>query len=250
MAENRKPIIGIAGLTGYTEPGMFISAERVFTGSTNVRAIMKNGGIPVLLPAAALAEDVEGVMAGCDGLLVPGGEDMTPWYYKEEPLPVIGTFRPEIDKAWLNAVKYAAAHKKPVLGICKGHQTINVAMGGSLYQDMSLQVEANGCPVIQHMQKYNRTYLTHHVEVEEGTRLAAILGAGPLETNSMHHQAVKELGKGLRVSARACDGTIEAIEDEEGILLGTQWHPEDLVDTAPIMNRLFADLVKRCQERF
>lgn len=170
---------------------------------------------------------------------------MTPWYYGEEPLPVIGIFRPEIDDGWLKAGRCALARKLPMLGICKGHQTLNVLMGGTLYQDLSLQ---EGEP-IQHQQKYDRSYLTHHVEIAPGTRLAELFGAGPLKTNSMHHQAVKELGRGLCISARAADGTVEAIEDEAGLILGVQWHPEDLIDSAPIMNRLFTDLVERCRKR-
>lgn len=241
MKNGKKPVIGILGLTRRTDPGLYVSGEHVFTGSTNVRAIQMNGGVPVLIPAAAVAEDAEAVLSFCDGLLFPGGEDMTPWYYDEEPLPVIGPFRPEIDDAWLKAGRYALKARIPMLGICKGHQTLNVLMGGSLYQDLSLQ----GGDLIQHLQKYNRTYLTHHVEVEPGTRLAAILGAGKLKTNSMHHQSVKKLGEGLRISARACDGIIEGLEDADGLILGVQWHPEDLVDSAPVMNRLFADLVER-----
>lgn len=245
MTKRRKPVIGILGLTRRTDPGLFVSGEHVFTGSTNVRAIQKNGGVPVVIPAAAVAEDAEAALSFCDGLLFPGGEDMTPWFYDEEPLPVIGPFRPEIDDAWLKAGRFALENKIPMLGICKGHQTLNVLMGGSLYQDLSLQ----GGELIQHLQKYNRTYLTHHVEVEEGTRLAGLFGAGKLKTNSMHHQAVKRLGEGLRISARACDGTVEGLEDEEGLILGVQWHPEDLVDSAPVMNKLFVDLVERAAGR-
>lgn len=244
MTNRKKPVIGILGLTRRTEPGLYGSGEHVFTGSTNVRSVMNNGGIPVLVPAAAVLEDAEAAVSFCDGLLFPGGEDMTPWYYHEEPLPVIGPFRPEIDKAWLEAGAYALEHKMPMLGICKGHQTLNVLMGGSLYQDLSLQ----GGQLIQHLQKYSRSYLTHRVRIEENTRLAAIFGAGTLETNSMHHQAVKELGKGLKISARACDGTVEAIEDEDGLIMGVQWHPEDLIESAPAMNKLFADLVQRCRK--
>ena len=241
MANRRKPVIGILGLTRRTAPGLFISGEHVFTGSASVRSIQENGGVPVVIPAAAVAEDAEAALSFCDGLLFPGGEDMTPWYYDEEPLPVIGVFRPEIDDAWLKAGRYALENRIPMLGICKGHQTLNVLMRGSLYQDLSLQ----GGELIQHLQKLNRAYLTHHVEVEEGTRLAGIFGAGKLKTNSMHHQAVKRLGEGLKISARACDGTVEGIEDEEGLIMGVQWHPEDLLDSAPEMNKLFADLVER-----
>ena len=238
-------MIGILGLTRRTDPGLYVSGEHVFTGSTNVRAIQRNGGVPVLIPAASVAEDAEAALSFCDGLLFPGGEDMTPWYYDEEPLPVIGPFRPEIDDAWLKAGRYALENKIPMLGICKGHQTLNVLTGGSLYQDLSLQDGER----IQHLQKYNRTYLTHHVEVEEGTRLASLIGAGKHKTNSMHHQAVKKLGRGLKISARASDGIVEGIEDEEGLILGVQWHPEDLVDSAPAMNQLFADLAKRALGR-
>ena len=245
MNNRRKPVIGILGLTRKTDPGLFISGEHVFTGSANVRAIQENGGVPVLSPAAAAAADVEAAVSFCDGLLFPGGEDMTPWYYDEEPLPVIGVFRPEIDDAWLKAGRYALKKRIPMLGICKGHQTLNVLMGGSLYQDLSLQ----GGEQIQHLQKLNRSYLTHHVKVEGGTRLAGLFGAGKLKTNSMHHQAVKKLGEGLTISARACDGTVEGIEDEEGLIMGVQWHPEDLVDSAPEMNKLFADLVERALGR-
>ena len=230
-------MIGILGLTRRTDPGLYVSGEHVFTGSTNVRAIQINGGVPVLIPAASVAEDAEAALSFCDGLLFPGGEDMTPWYYDEEPLPVID--------AWLKAGRYALENKIPMLGICKGHQTLNVLMGGSLYQDLSLQDGER----IQHLQKYNRTYLTHHVEVEEGTRLASLIGAGKHKTNSMHHQAVKKLGRGLKISARASDGIVEGIEDEEGLILGVQWHPEDLVDSAPAMNQLFADLAKRALGR-
>lgn len=240
----KKPVIGILGLTRWSNPGLYISAESVFTSSANVRSILENGGIPVLIPAAAAAEDPEGAVSCCDGLLFPGGEDVTPWYYDEEPLPVIGAFRPEIDDAWMKAGKYALEHRIPMLGICKGHQFLNVMLGGSLYQDVSLQGQ-----VIQHLQKHDRTYLTHYVQIEEGTRLASILGAGKVATNSMHHQAVKKLGKGLKVSARTSDGTIEGIEDEEGLILSVQWHPEDLIDSAPVMNRLFQDLIDRCKNR-
>ena len=166
MEQHRKPIIGILGLTRKTEPGLYISNEYAFTSSANIQAIQRNGGVPVVIPAAMAAEDAEAALACCDGLLLPGGDDMTPWYYGEEPLPVIGVFRPEIDDAWLKAGRYALEHELPMLGICKGHQTLNVLMGGSLYQDISLQEGAS----LQHLQKYDRSYLTHYVEIVQGTR--------------------------------------------------------------------------------
>lgn len=236
-----KPVIGIMGNTYMTQTGMFDSMERAYQNSYYVDAVLRNGGVPVILPASAVLQDTESVMGICDGFLFPGGEDMTPSYYGEEPLPVIQVFRPEIDEALLKAGEYALEKRKPMLGICKGHQFLNVLMGGTLYQDLSLM----GTDCIQHLQNWRRDYLTHQVQVEAGTRLAALLGAGSTMTNSMHHQAVKELGRGLRVSARANDGVVEAIEDEEGLILGVQWHPESLLDAAPAMNGLFSDLCAR-----
>lgn len=239
-----KPVIGIMGNTFMTECGAFNSMERAYANSSYVEAVLRNGGIPVIIPASALLADVKEALAVCNGLLFPGGEDIHPWYYGEEPLPVSGELRPEIDEALFQAGRYALSKKIPMLGICKGHQFLNVLMGGSLYQDLSLKEGES----IQHQQKRKRSYLTHRVEIGEGTRLAAILGAGSCAVNSMHHQAVKKVGKGLKVSAYAADGTVEALEDEEGLIMSVQWHPENLIDSAPVMNKLFKDLAERSME--
>ncbi len=240
----RKPVIGILGNTFMTEVGMFNSIERAFVNSDYIESIQRNGGIPVMIPAFSVSEDPEDALSFCSGILIPGGEDIQPWYYGEEPLPEIGEIRPEIDEAYWKAGQYALEKRIPMLGICKGHQFLNVLMGGSLYQDLSLREQES----IQHLQKRNRSYVTHKVEIVEGTRLADVLGSGSCQTNSMHHQAVKELGKGLKVSAYASDGVIEALEDEEGLITGIQWHPENLINSAPVMNKLFADFVNRCSD--
>ncbi len=238
----KKPVIGIMGNTFMTEVGMFNSTERVYANTAYVEAVLKNGGIPVVIPASVILTGPEEAMAFCDGLLFPGGEDLHPWYYEEEPLPVLGEIRPEIDKALFRAGQYAITRRIPMLGICKGHQFLNVLMGGSLYQDISLREKES----LQHMQKRKRSYLTHRVEVLGETRLASALGAGKLETNSMHHQAVKKLGRGLKASAYAADGVIEALEDEGGLIMGIQWHPENLIDSAPAMNQLFSFFNEHC----
>lgn len=236
-----RPIIGIMGNTYETQPGMFDSMERAYQNSSYVDAVMKNGGIPVILPASAVIHDTERIMGVCDGFLFPGGEDMTPSYYGEEPLPSIQVYKPEIDEALLKAGRYALEHGRPMLGICKGNQLLNVLMGGTLYQDLSL----TGKDCLKHLQAGKREYLTHQVKVGQGTHLASLLGEGTCWTNSMHHQSVKDLGKGLKASAYANDGVIEAIEDEEGLIVGVQWHPESLLESAPAMNRLFSDLCDR-----
>lgn len=237
----RKPVIGVLGNTYRTAPGRFSSSERVYINSDYAEAVLKNGGIPIAIPAVSMMEDPEASLSFCDGILVPGGEDMNPWYYGEEPSPQIGTTRPEIDEAWMAAGKYALEKKIPMFGICKGIQFLNVLCGGSLYQDLYAQRE--NC--ILHMQFQERSYLFHHVEIKENTHLAEILGAGKHPVNSMHHQAVRELGKNLVASAAAPDGTIEAIESTDGQIVAVQWHPEGLIASAPEMNKLFADLVER-----
>ncbi|MDD7739899.1 MAG: gamma-glutamyl-gamma-aminobutyrate hydrolase family protein [Fusicatenibacter sp.] len=241
---SEKPIIGILGNTYMTQPGRFSSSERVYINSAYANAILKNGGIPIAIPAVSMSEDPKACLDLCDGLLVPGGEDMNPWYYGEEPLPQIGATRPEIDEAWFAAGRYAMEKKMPMFGICKGIQFLNVLCGGTLYQDVYTQRENS----ILHLQFQEKYYLFHHVEVKEGTYLARILGAGKHPVNSMHHQAVKRPGENLVVSALAPDGTIEAIESTDRQIVAVQWHPEELIESAPEMNRLFADLVERSCE--
>ena len=221
----RKPIIGILGNTYKTQPGLFSSAERMYVNSDYIEAVLNNGGIPMAIPAVAMKANPEDVLAVCDGILVPGGEDLNPWYYGEEPKPQIQTIRPEIDEAWFALGRAAKEIGMPMLGICKGIQFLNVLCGGDLYQE--------------------RSYLHHHVEIKEETHLAEILGAGTHAVNSMHHQAVRTPGEDIVVSATAPDGTIEAIESRNGQIVAVQWHPEGLIHSAPEMNCLFADLVER-----
>jgi len=240
-----KPLIGILGDTTMTEPGLFTSRERAYVNSAYVDAVFLNGGLPVLIAPSVLSGDTEGILSRCDGILVPGGEDVDPAYYGEDPAPEIGVFRPELDESWFKACRYALDHKIPMMGVCRGTQVLNVLLGGSLYQDIDLRSEGH----IQHLQKYERWYLTHEVTIKEGSRLEKILGPGTCKTNSMHHQAIKALGKGLTVTAVAHDGIIEAIEDEEGLIVAVQWHPEELIHSAPIMNQLFADLVQRSSHK-
>lgn len=238
------PIIGILGNTLMTQPGRFSSIERAYINSDYADGVIRNGGIPVMIPAASMMEDVEAALGFCDGILFPGGEDMNPWYYHEEPLPQIETTRPEIDEAWMKAGHFALERKIPIFGICKGIQLINVLCGGSLYQDIYAQRKNS----IMHLQFSQRYYLFHHVEIRKDTYLAAILGEGEHPVNSMHHQAVKELGANLVVSALAPDGTIEAIESRDGQIVAVQWHPEGLLESAPEMNKLFRNLVERSME--
>lgn len=238
----RKPVIGILGDTFMSEPGLFVSAEKEYCNADYIHAVLSNGGIPVIIPSELLRLDPQSALSMADGLLFPGGEDVDPLLYGEEAEQKCGAVRPEIDEAWKNAYEYAEAHRLPMLGICRGIQFLNVMRGGTLWQDLSdYRPDA-----LQHLQQYKRSYLHHAVTLEKDTYLRNLFQADSVMTNSMHHQAVKKLGKGLVAAGRAKDGVIEAMEDEEGLILAVQWHPEGLTESNPIMNLLFQDLVKRC----
>jgi putative glutamine amidotransferase len=210
-----------------------------FVFENYVRRIERGGGLPLLLPPladpgrAALALDL------VDGVLFVGGEDIDPRAYGEEPLP---THEPVADGRGASDLAVAGAVLErglPVLGVCYGCQLLAVASGGALWQDVPTQVEG--------AQRHGGRYPdlpNHPVDVTDGSRLQAILGASRLDVNTAHHQAVKRLGDGWTVTARSDDGLAEAIEGPAGgpFVLGVEWHPE-LMDDAPEQQRLFDALV-------
>ena len=240
-----KPIIGILGSVRRDPDPDFVSADRNYTNTACIRAIDRNGGVPILVPVPEEPRMSEPALALCDGLLFPGGWDVDPRHYGEPPHATLGPVLPELDAFWFYAAAYAAEHRIPMLGICRGMQLLNVACGGSLYQDIGERAEKN----LLHAQQLRRDTPTHKVLIEPGSRLDRILGAGSVYTNTLHHQSVKDLGKGLAIAARAEDGVVEAIESPDGLIVAVQWHPEDHLKTAPVMNRLFEDLRDRALER-
>ncbi len=242
----RRPVIGILGSIITASSGI-TPMGRSFANDTCVRAIANNGGTPIILPF--IPNSGEDAFDLCDGLLFPGGADVAPRYYNEEPHEKLGVVDPEYDAFWLSAARYAREHHLAVLGICRGMQLLNVACGGTLYQDLSERPEET----MEHRQHEHRHVTVGTVRIEPETRLRRILDTETVPVNSMHHQAVKKPGDGLIISARAEDGVIEGIESPDGLIIAVQWHPEDLVypheelptGSVPIMNRLFRDLVQR-----
>jgi putative glutamine amidotransferase len=202
-------------------------------GMTYARALDAAGGMPVVLPPVAL-ETVPALLERLDGVCLSGGPDLDPDAYGAAGRhPELGPTEPEIDAFELALARAADAAGLPVLGICRGAQALNVARGGTLHQ----HVEG-------HRQAAVGTVRTHIVSVDAGSRVAELTGAGEIEVNSFHHQAVDALGSGLRVVARALDGTVEAIEDStRELFLGVQWHAESLADR-PEHGALFAALVE------
>ncbi len=210
-----KPLIGIASLTD----------------ANYVRAIRESGAIPVILPNADGSPAViDEYLEKLDGLLMPGGPDIPPSEWNEEPhatTRVLDDERYRFEKALISA--WIKRSRKPLLGICLGSQWINVGHGGSLVQDIPSEF------------KVNHRDTTHEVTLEAGSRLAGIFGETKFEVNSLHHQSVRNLGAGLRIVARSPEGIVEATEttDPGRFLIGVQWHPEKLFLTDPRQRKIF-----------
>jgi putative glutamine amidotransferase len=197
-------------------------------------AIERAGGIPVIVPL--LRPDAIAALLDCvDGVCLPGGPDLQPSVYGEEPHPELGPTEPRVDAVELALVRLADRRKLPILGICRGMQLLNVARGGTLHQHLPDIVGTD----LQHRQPEHGSITTHRVETAPHGRIRATLGGPTLEVNSFHHQAVRALGKDLIATAWAEDGTIEAIEQPgERLVVGVQWHAEGLSPHAPLFEAL------------
>ena len=238
MTQNKTSIIGILGNNYPITDANPI--ERYAINNPYLEAVVLSGGIPLPIPCLSDSEQLKVILDMCDGLLLPGGVDVNPSYYDEDPHQQLGFVQPDMDAIGIKLIQLAAERKMPMLGICRGGQMLNVAFGGSLYQDIAATYEK---PSIQHQQKAPSSLAMHKIKVEEGTLLFEIIGSTEVFTNTLHHQAVKALGKDLIVSARASDGIIEAIESEDRTILGLQWHPELMIHTQPEMNKIFAHFI-------
>ena len=236
------PIIGVFADTMSCNKGGFGDVTRQYINAAYISAVEDAGAVPFIIPVSNDLEKTKKLIDLCDGLLFPGGEDIDPGYYGENPHKNLGEIRPEVDKFLFHSLLYALEQRKPALGICKGMQMMVVATGGSLYQDIYSQREEE---TFLHCQSGRRTYGVHQVQIDKDSRLFQILETEQLATNSMHHQSVRTLGKGLRLSAHTEDGIVEAVESLDGRLIGVQWHPEEMVPESGAMKRLFQNLVQR-----
>lgn len=213
----KKPVIGISG----TYTGTNNSTQ---VNSTYINAVLRAGGVPVVLPIIEDKEVMKRMIETVDAIIMTGGEDIDPVYYNEEPLPQQGEIVPERDFFDIEMIKLANERGIPILGVCRGHQLMNVAFGGSLYQDIPSQIKTG---VIKHSQKAPSYYGTHKVELEKGSVLATVLGKTSVYTNTFHHQAVKDVAPNFIVTARTSDGVVEGIEMKGNKkVFGVQFHPE------------------------
>lgn len=232
-----KPVIGLT--TGRRNP--FTESDRIqdwFIGCDHdyVDSVVRSGGAPVLLPRIADKEALEAAVDTIDGLLLTGGGDIVSQRYGEEPHRSCRFQDPIRDEMEFTVLRLALEKGIPVLGICRGLQLINVALGGTLIQDLVTQLPES----VQHWTSAADSVLCHTVLVEEDSVLASVLGTTRLATNSWHHQCVKRVGQGLRVNCRSVDGVVEGIESSEGKpLLAVQFHAEESALAYPIFQRLF-----------
>ena len=208
-----------------------------------VEAVLRAGGTPVLFP---MTEDPAGIAAlldRVDGLLLSGGGDIVPARYGEEKLPCCGECSEIRDAMEYPACLEALRRRMPVLAICRGLQVLSCVLGGTLYQDLAEQFGS----ALAHPQYDTPRDPVHQVDVRAGTLLSSVVGEGALPVNSRHHQGIRELGKGLRISAVSPDGLIEGIEMPDlPFVLGVQWHPESLSDRYPLHQKIFDAFAEAC----
>ena len=236
-----KPTIGIVISTDRASE-LFYTEKKAY-----VDAVFAAGGLPVFLPVVGDSGTPERFFSRIDGILLPGGPDVDPVHFGEEPEHDYTAIDPRRDSFELALAGLAMKNDVPILGICRGTQLLNIAAGGDIYQDLREQKEA----VLVHDQKAPQWYPTHAVEIGPGTLLSRVLeGETRVRVNSFHHQSVRRVADGFRASATASDGVIEAIENGSlRFALGVQWHPERMFVHYPMFMRLFTALVEAAGRR-
>ena len=247
---NKRPIIGVATQTLDPIPGELPLCWVM--GQRYVRVLVDSGALPWLIPLFPNhIELLRDLYEQLDGIFLTGGVDMTPDAYGESRHERCGRTDAARDKVEMELIRWAQADGKPVLGVCRGIQVINVALGGTLYQDLAAQYAG----AIKHdyfppTGGFTRSSLVHDVHVAPHSRLADVFGALEIPVNSMHHQGIKALAPGLKPTVTAPDGLIEGVESpNEQFLVGVQWHPEELADSQPSMQRLFSEFLEAASTR-
>lgn len=237
------PLIGITtSVTVDTIP------ERAYVNGTYIRAVQEAGGIPLLLTPHFTPEVQAALWQRLDGLILTGGGDIEPERFGEARHPKVDDVSPARDDLEIGLTQRALHDDVPLFAICRGIQVLNVALGGTLVQD----IPSEWPHALLHSQKAPRHEATHPVKVMgEGTRLGRVLGTLELDVNSMHHQAIKRLGEGLREVAWAPDGIVEGVEmpGDDRFVVGVQWHPEELVGHDQAARNLFAAIVDAARRR-
>lgn len=229
--------------------GFFIEkesgVEKIYVNREYIDAITKADGTPIMIPVTDDTSVYDDYIDMCDGFVFSGGIDISPMIYGESPSRQCGATSLRLDNFQIALMKKVLDAKKPFIAICRGIQVLNVACGGTLYQDLS-EIPGNA---MKHMQQSDRGDISHEVSLLPNTILSSIYGE-KVWTNSYHHQSLKDLGRGLILSAKAADGCIEAVEYADNPYgLGLQWHPEVMLVQTETMLPAFEGLVKASLEK-
>ncbi len=239
MSPSPKPIIGVTS-NSYTHPTKktFIAGS----GQRYIDAVYAAGGLPVVLPSDTPPEEAAYLLERLDGLLLTGGGDIDPARYGGKQHPKLYGINHARDALEIALVEAAIAHGVPFLGICRGAQVLNVALGGTLYEDLPSQypdaLRHGSNPITE------RALLAHGIRAEKESRLVRLLGETEFEVNSLHHQGFRDIAEGLKVTAWAPDGLVEAVElPDHPFGVAVQWHPEWLYQEHPLQQALFCGLV-------
>ena len=235
----KKPIIGITASHDLKSGSLSMS-------QSYTKAVQKSGAVPIILPLTLDETECRQLAETLDGLLFTGGPDIHPFLFGEDTLEGCGDRSPLRDQTELALFSAVYQQKKPVLGVCRGTQLINIALGGDIYQDIGSQLPERH--PIAHRQPFHLSNPSHRVTLEPDSLLARIFKETNIEVNSAHHQAVRAVSPILCVCGRSADGIIEAVEQREyPFLIGVQWHPEMLADTYSHASRLFEAFVRACR---
>ena len=231
-----KPIIGIT--TDVDKEGELV------LNNNYVQSIINAGGLPLIIPIG-IEGDVLQLVELIDGLLLTGGDDIDPLLFGEEPHPGLGHVVPARDLVELKLTRQMLNCDKPILGICRGIQVLNVAVGGTVYQDIYKQHDQ---PILQHLQKSPTSHPTHFVQLVKGSLLEEIAGSARILVNSFHHQSLKDVPEPFIVTGAATDQIIETIEStQHHFVVGVQWHPERLAENGDSVSRkIFNRFIQAC----
>ena len=232
---NRKPVIGIT--TGYDEDKKMLYLKEGY-----YEAIYQSGGLAVAIPFTCDEENLLEHLENYDGILLSGGSDIDPKFYGESNMPYNGTISPIRDQCELFMAKKIIEANIPLLGICRGIQVMNVAMGGTLFQDIYAQNKES--TMFMHTQSAPTWYPSHEITMKKDSWVYRSFGKEKGEVNSFHHQAIKDIGKGFEATSHSGDGIIEAIEyTKNRFCVGVQWHPELMWQHNPEFLNLFKAFV-------
>lgn len=233
-----RPLIGVTS-------AMEIDGASFTVNSDNINAIKRAGGLPIILPNLLGKEEIEQYAEKIDGLYLTGGSDIDPILFGEEPHPNLGTVVPHRDIFERDLINKILQLNKPILGVCRGCQILNIAVGGEMYQDIYAQIDDE---LLQHAQQAPKEHGSHFVNVLMGSLLHRLTGQEKLQVNSRHHQANRLVIDTFQISGKASDGIIEAIESKEHpFVLGLQWHPENMAAANDQQSlKIFEGFIEAC----